>query len=490
MNHKDNELELVRREKLKSLLELGISPYTSVTDFDDDSQSLFEKYRQFSKEQLEEKQIYSSFVGRITTFRGPFIILKDSHGLSQVYVDKNQEQIKQVVKLLDIGDIVWFSGLVMKTKTNQVCLKGQEIKVLAKSLKPWPEKWHGLSDIEERMRRRYLDLAINDQVKKVFWTRTKIIKTIRQYFDDLNYMEVETPILHYILGGASAKPFITHHNTLKMDFYLRIATELPLKKLLVGGIERVYEIGRLFRNEGIDTTHNPEFTTIEFYEAYSDLQGMMKRTEEVIKFIAHHLNLSEIIYQNQTIDLSKPFEQLDMVKAVSEITGQDFKNISLISAQVVAKKHHVKVEPYFNVGHIINGLFEKLIEKTLINPTFVTNYPLEISPLAAKNIHDNRFTQRAELFIGGREYANMFTELNDPIDQLERFKKQFSERKQGNDEANEIDKDFVEALEYGMPPAGGCGIGIDRLVMLFTNQASIREVLLFPHLRVSRTKNE
>ncbi len=483
MNYKYSELETIRRNKLLGLIKLGIKPYESVKPGEDDSNSLQKKYQELSKETLIEKNKTSSLVGRIMTFRGPFIVLKDKFGVFQIYVKKNNEKLKQIIKLLDIGDIIWFSGILMKTNTDQVCLNANDIKIVAKSLKPWPEKWHGLTDIEERMRHRYLDLAINDEVKHVFWTRTKIIQAVRQYFDNLNYMEVETPILHRVLGGASARPFTTHHNTLKLNFYLRIATELPLKRLLVGGIERVYEIGRLFRNEGIDTTHNPEFTTIEFYEAYSNLEGMINRTEELFSFIAQKLNLKQVFYQNQLINLTRPFKRIDMVQAISEATGSDFLTITLSEAQKVAKKHHVKLEPYFTIGHIINGLFENLIEKTLINPTFVTNYPIEISPLAAPNIDDPRFTDRAELFIGAREYANMFTELNDPIDQLNRFQKQLNERDQGNDEANEIDYDFVEALEYGMPSAGGCGIGIDRLVMFFTNKASIREVLLFPHLR-------
>lgn len=297
-------------------------------------------------------------------------------------------------------------------------------------------------------------------------------------------MEADTPILHGILGGAAAKPFTTHFNALHQDFYLRIATEIPLKKLLVGGIDRVYEIGRIFRNEGIDTTHNPEFTSIEFYEAYSNLEGMMKRTEEVFAFVAKKIGKEQIIYNGKEISIKAPFARINMVDAVSKAAGYDFRKISFEEAKKIAiEKYHIKVESYFGIGHIINELFEILIEETLVQPTFVTGHPIEISPLAAVNEQDPRFTDRAELFIDGREYANMFTELNDPIDQLERFEDQLKEREAGNDEANEIDMDFVEALEYGMPPAGGCGIGIDRLVMLFTGKESIREVLLFPHLK-------
>lgn len=498
MERKYNELELNRREKLQKLIELGIKPYQNINHYDDNSQTLVQKYAKFSKETLFSMQQNSSIVGRIITFRDPFIVIKDEQGKAQVYINSKNKDLKKIIKLCDIGDILFFKGVVMKTNIGEICLNVQEIKMLTKSLKPWPNKFSGLSEVEERLRHRYVDLAINDEVKQVFWIRTKIIKLIRQYFDSHDYMEVETPILHDVLGGAAAKPFTTHHNTLKKDFYLRIATELPLKKLLVGNINRVYEIGRLFRNEGIDTTHNPEFTTIEFYQGYANLQTMMDHTEALFAFIAKGLNIKDLIYQGQKIDLTKPFKRLDMIKTVSEIVNYDFNVKPSTSLQnnklsqevlAIAKKHDIKVETFFTTGHIINALFEKYIEKTLIDPTFVTNYPIEISPLAAKNVHDERFTDRAELFINGREYANMFTELNDPIDQLSRFQNQLKERELGNDEASEIDWDFVEALEYGMPPAGGCGIGIDRLVMLFTNQVTIREVLLFPHLR-SLNENE
>lgn len=317
--------------------------------------------------------------------------------------------------------------------------------------------------------------------------RTKIIKTIREYFDSLGYLEVDTPVLHPILGGAAAKPFITYYNALSKNFYLRIATELPLKKLLVAGLERVYEIGRIFRNEGVDTTHNPEFTSIEFYEAYSDVYGMMNRTEELFKFLCKKLNIKKVKFNGKDIEFKFPFNRINMVDAVSEKIGLDVRNLSNEEAIKVAKKHGIKVEKYYTLGHIINDLFEKYIEETLIQPTFVYGHPIEISPLAVKDEKDPRFTHRAELFINTKEFANMFTELTDPIDQLERFEAQLSEKEAGNEEANEIDWDFVNALEYGMCPAGGCGIGIDRLVMLLTENDSIREVLLFPQLK--DTKN-
>ena len=487
MERKFNELELTRRAKLEKYKEMGVDAWSSAPKFSDNSKSLAEKFDKFSKEELHDKKETASVVGRIMTTRGPFVSCKDSEGNIQAYIAKKEfPEIGDLVKTLDIGDIVFFSGEVMKTNTGAITIRANEFTLLSKSLKPLPEKFHGLKDVEERYRRRYLDLIMNDETKKTFWERTKIVSAIRRYFDELGYMEADTPILQGVLGGASAKPFETHHNALDMPFYLRIATELPLKRLLVGGIDRVYEIGRLFRNEGIDTTHNPEFTTIEFYEAYSDLEGMMKRTEEVITYAAKAIGKEKINYSGKDIDISSTFKRLNMVDAVNKETGKDFRTINLEDAKAVAKEHKIKVEKYFTIGHIINELFEELVEHTIVQPTFVTGHPIEISPLAAKNKKDPRFTDRAELFIDGREYANMFTELNDPIDQLERFESQMKEREAGNDEANEIDMDYVEALEYGMPPAGGCGIGIDRLVMLLTGKESIREVLLFPHLKTKK----
>ncbi len=365
---------------------------------------------------------------------------------------------------------------VINAPSNSCLRQGDEVTV----------KLYGkrLQDVEDRRRKRYVDLIMSDETKKRFWTRSKIISIIRDYFDKLGYMEADTPVLQPILGGATAKPFSTHFNALDMEFYLRVATELPLKKLVVGGIERVYEIGRLFRNEGVDATHNPEFTTIEFYEAHSDLYGMMDRTEELFKSIAKKLGKEKIIYSGNEINILKKFAKINMVKAVQEKTGIDFKSkMTLDDARKYAKEHKIKIEKYYSIGHILEAFFEMYVEETLIQPTFVYGHPIEISPLAAKNIEDPRFTDRAELFINGKEFANMFTELNDPIDQLERFENQLAERDAGNDEANEIDLDFIEALEYAMPPTGGCGLGIDRLVMLFTNSQSIRDILLFPHLK-------
>ncbi|TDV24366.1 lysyl-tRNA synthetase class II [Mycoplasmopsis mustelae] len=479
------EQEIIRRNKLQIYTNMNIEPFAKVDDLKKltYSDEIEKKFSNISKIELDESKISVNVAGRILTMRGPFILIKDYHSKIQIYFNKKvDEKLAKLFETFDIGDLIYVEGIVMKTNTDAVTIKAQNIKLLTKSLKPLPDKYHGLADIEERYRRRYVDLIINDEVKKVFWTRTKIISEIRKYFDNLEYMEVETPFLHDYLSGAAAKPFTTHHNALDQEFVLRIATEIPLKKLIVGGIDRVYEIGRIFRNEGIDTTHNPEFTSIEFYEAYSNIEGMMNRTETLIKQIAKKLNKEKVINKGVEIDLSLPFKRIDMVDAVSSITGFDFRNIALEKAIEIAKSHGIKIQRFFKLGHIINELFEELIEKTLIQPTFVYGHPIEISPLTAK-ARDPRFTERAELFINTKEYANMYTELSDPIDQLERFQSQLKEKENGNDEASDIDWDFVDALEYGMPPTGGCGIGIDRLTMLLTEKESIRDVLLFPTLK-------
>lgn len=484
IKRKFNEQEQIRRAKLQKYQELKIEPFASTIKAEDNSETFKTKYSKFNKDQLQEKYEVTSLAGRIMSMRGPFFVIQDTKGKSQFYFNKKEHiELNHLVETLDLGDIIWASGIAMKTMTNELALKVLDIKLLTKSLKPLPEKYHGLVDIEERFRRRYLDLIMSDETKEVFRTRTKIISFIRNYFDNLDYLEVDTPVLQPILGGASARPFSTHHNALDMPFYLRVATELPLKKLLVGGFDRVYEIGRIFRNEGVDTTHNPEFTSIEFYEAYSNLEGMMERTETLISKLAKTLGKEEVEYGGHTISLKAPFKRINIVEETSKRAGVDLTQVSLEQAIEIAKKHKIKIEKYFTIGHIINELFEVLVEDTLIQPTFIYGHPIEISPLAKNNNQDKRFTDRAELFINTKEYANMFTELNDPLDQLERFEKQLQEKESGNPEANEIDLDFVEALEYGMPPAGGCGIGIDRLVMLLTQKESIREVLLFPHLK-------
>ncbi len=485
MIRKFTEQEQIRRDKVKELEKIGIKAYGKTVQFTHTSETLKAEFDKLSKEELHDKKIIASVAGRIMGARGPFIVAKDSTGKLQAYIAKKEfEDIAKLTSLLDTGDIIWFEGEVMKTNTGELTIRASKMKLLSKALRPLPEKFHGLQNVEEQRRRRYLDLIMSEESKERFWTRTKIISTIRTYFDELGYMEADTPVLQPLLGGASAEPFETHFNALDMQFYLRIATELPLKKLIVGGIDRVYEIGRLFRNEGVDATHNPEFTTIEFYEAFSDLNGMMNRTQELFLALAKKLNKTKVVYEDVEYNFSSKFKVLNMVDAIKEKTGVDFwKEMTIDEAKKIAKEKGVKVEPFYTVGHIINEFFEEFVEETLVQPTFVTGHPIEISPLAAKDEKDSRFVQRAELFIGGREYANMYTELHDPIDQMERFESQLAERESGNKEANEIDLDFVEALEQGMPPTGGCGIGIDRLVMLLTDSKSIRDVLLFPHLK-------
>lgn len=491
MERKFTEQEQIRRNKIASLKEKNLLAFASTIKPNFTSQELIDQYDKLSREEIESKNVNVILNGRVIAQRGPFIVLQDKNATIQAYINKTGDVLDanslEVIKQLDLGDIVSVSGLLSKTHTNALMIKASKVSLLTKALKPLPDKFHGLSDVEERYRHRYVDMIVNPEVKKTFMLRTKIIKTIREYFDSLGYLEVDTPVLHPILGGAAAKPFITYYNALSKNFYLRIATELPLKKLLVAGLERVYEIGRIFRNEGVDTTHNPEFTSIEFYEAYSDVYGMMNRTEELFKFLCKKLNIKKVKFNGKDIEFKFPFNRINMVDAVSEKIGLDVRNLNNEEAIKVAKKHGIKVEKYYTLGHIINDLFEKYIEETLIQPTFVYGHPIEISPLAVKDEKDPRFTHRAELFINTKEFANMFTELTDPIDQLERFEAQLSEKEAGNEEANEIDWDFVNALEYGMCPAGGCGIGIDRLVMLLTENDSIREVLLFPQLK--DTKN-
>ncbi|RMA78990.1 lysyl-tRNA synthetase class 2 [Metamycoplasma subdolum] len=486
MERKFTEQEQIRRDKIKSLQKNKISAFSATIKPTISAKEIHDKYEDKTREEIEALNLNVIFNGRVMTRRGPFIVLQDRDSNIQLYVDNKKEydsKTKIILDSLDLGDIISAKGQISKTHTNALMIKVEKIKLLTKALKPLPEKYHGLVDIEERYRHRYVDLIINERAKETFILRTKIIKTIREFFDNLGYLEVDTPVLHPILGGAAARPFKTFYNALGADFYLRIATELPLKKLLVGGFERVYEIGRIFRNEGVDTTHNPEFTSIEFYEAYSDNFGMMERVEELLKYIVKKLNIKEVEFNGHKIQFKFPFARINLVDAVSEKVGVDVRKLNDKQAIELAKKHGIKTEKYFKLGHVINELFEKYVEETLIQPTFVYGHPIEISPLAYKDEKDPRFTQRAELFICKKEFANMFTELNDPIDQLERFESQLAERESGNEEANEIDWDFVNALEYGMPPAGGCGIGIDRLVMLLTKNDSIREVLLFPQLK-------
>lgn len=421
--------------------------------------------------------------------KASFFTIKDKTDSIQIYISINDvgEEVYSLFKTADIGDIVGVRGKIMKTKTGEVTIKCLEYTHLVKALKPLPEKFHGLTDIEERYRRRYVDLIMNDESRKVAFMRPKIIRCIQNYMDGRGFTEVETPILTTLLTGASARPFVTHHNTQDLDMYLRIALELPLKRLLVGGMEAVYEIGRVFRNEGMDTKHNPEFTLMEAYLAYSDLEGMMDLTEKMFQTIAKDVfNKMDYKFGGYDINLEGPWKRISMTEAIKEQTGIDFKDkdMTLEKALDLASEHHIEVQEHEkSFGHIVNLFFEKYVEETLIQPTFLYGHPIEISPLTKKNPEDPRFVDRFELFIAGKEFANAYTELNDPVDQLERFEAQLAERDLGNDEANDIDMDFVEALEYGMPPAGGIGYGIDRLCMLFLEQESIRDVLLFPTMK-------
>lgn len=488
------EQERVRRQKMQDLKDMGIDPFGSAYKRTTTSGKIIAQYENKTKEELQELDVHVKIAGRIMTKRrqgkAGFMHIQDIDGQIQIYVRKDVvgEEQYEIFKKNDLGDIVGIEGTIMKTDHGQLSVRAQVYTHLSKALRPLPEKYHGLTDVEERFRRRYVDLIMNPEAKHIAITRPKIIRAVQEYLDGQGLMEVETPVLQPILGGAAARPFVTHHNTLNMPFYLRIATELPLKRLIVGGLEGVYEIGRLFRNEGMDATHNPEFTTVEAYVAYSDLHGMMDLIEGLFDHVANKvLGTTEITYQGQEISLKAPFKRITMCDAIKEKTGIDFKQVtSYEEACQLAKEHDIEVEKIHNsIGHIIQLFFDKYVEETIVQPTFVYEYPIEISPLAKKNNEDPRFTDRYELFICGHEYANAFSELNDPIDQRERFERQLELRDLGDEEANEMDVDYVEALEYGMPPTGGVGLGIDRFVMLLTDQRTIREVLLFPHMKLT-----
>ncbi len=491
MERQFTEQELVRREKATKLRDMGLDPFGDAFKRDAYASELKEKYAEVSHDDFENMNDTATVAGRIMFIRkmgkASFFSIKDKTGPIQIYISINDigEDDYNLFKTADIGDIVGVYGKVMKTNTGELTIKCLKYTHLVKALKPLPEKFHGLTDVEERYRRRYVDLIMNDESKRIAFLRPRIIRTIQNFMDNRGFTEVETPVLQPLLTGASARPFVTHHNALDMEFYLRIALELPLKRLLVGGMEAVYEIGRTFRNEGVDTKHNPEFTLMEAYLAYSNLEGMMEMTESMYKTIAEKVfNKYVFNWCGNEIDLEKPFRRLSMIDAIKEYSGVDFsKEMTLDEAKALAAEHNIEVEEHFTVGHIINGFFEKYVEENLIQPTFLYGHPVEISPLTKKDPKDPRFVQRFELFIGGKEFANAYTELNDPIDQLDRFEEQLRERNLGNDEANDIDMDFIEALEYGMPPAGGIGYGIDRLCMLFLEQDSIRDVLLFPHMK-------
>jgi lysyl-tRNA synthetase class 2 len=487
-----NEQMLVRREKLNFLIEKGIEPFGNRFDRTHTTADIIKLTTGKDKETIEGENTIVKIAGRIMTKRGQgkagFAHLQDQFGQIQVYVRQDEigPDLYEVFQKGDLGDIIGIKGELFITRTGELSVRAREYTHLTKALRPLPDKFHGLHDKEEIYRRRYVDLIVNADSRKRFETRSKILFSLRSLLNQKGFLEVETPILNTILGGAAAKPFVTHHNTLDLDMFLRIAPELYLKRLIVGGYDGVFEIGRLFRNEGMSVKHNPEFTTIELYLAYSDMVGMMDITEEIISYLAQSvLNTTEINYEGTEINLASGWRRWHMVDAIKEVTGVDFwQPLTFEEARNVAKAHKIAVpDHYTGVGHIINAFFEEFVEEKLIQPTFIYGHPVEISPLAKKNRQDPRFTDRFELFIIGREYANAFSELNDPIDQRERFEGQLKERELGNDEATDMDEDFVEALEYGMCPTGGLGIGIDRLIMLLTNSSSIRDVLLFPTMK-------
>jgi lysyl-tRNA synthetase class 2 len=486
-----NDQFLVRREKMNTMRENGLDPFGKRFDRTNSIKELVEQFGELEKEDLEGKNVSVALAGRMMTKRGKgkagFANIQDLTGQIQVYIrqDAIGEDSYKVFDSSDLGDIIGVEGTLFKTKVGELSVKVQNFVFLTKALRPLPDKFHGLKDVEQRYRQRYLDLIVSQESKETFITRSRIIQSMRRYLDDHGYLEVETPMMHAIAGGASARPFITHHNALDMPLFMRIAIELHLKRLIVGGLEKVYEIGRVFRNEGVSTRHNPEFTMIELYEAYADYRDIMSLTENLIAHIAQEvLGTTTIQYGEYEVDLKPEWKRLHMVDAIKEYTGVDFwKEMSVEEAQGLAKEHGVEIKESMLYGHIVNEFFEQKIEDKLIQPTFIYGHPVEISPLAKKNDEDPRFTDRFELFIVAREHASAFTELNDPIDQRERFEEQLKEREQGNDEAHMMDDDFVEALEYGMPPTGGLGIGIDRIVMLLTNAPSIRDVLLFPLMR-------
>lgn len=494
MTEELNDQLSVRREKLQQLIDLGIDPFGEKFERTSYTNELLKDWDQFTKEELAEKEDVSETViaGRLMTKRGKgkagFAHIQDINGQIQIYVRKDQigeDDFEHLWKQADLGDIVGVKGVMFKTNTGELSVKAKEFKLLTKALRPLPDKYHGLKDVEERYRRRYLDLITSEDSKNTFVKRSYIIQEMRNYLNNKGFLEVETPMMHMIPGGAQARPFVTHHNALDVELFMRIAIELHLKRLIVGGLEKVYEIGRVFRNEGISTRHNPEFTMIELYEAYADFYDIMDLVEDMVAYIAEKVSGSTtLVYDSDEIDLSKGWKRVHMVDLVKESTGVDFYTVKTDEeAHALAKEHGIEVKPTMQYGHILNEFFEQKVEETLIQPTFVYGHPIEISPLAKQNPEDPRFTDRFELFIVGREHANAFTELNDPIDQRQRFEAQMAEKEAGNDEAHEMDEDFIEALEYGMPPTGGLGIGIDRLVMLLTDSASIRDVLLFPYMR-------
>lgn len=483
-----NELMKVRRDKLAAFEAKGVAPFGHRFEVSHHAKDVLEQFGHLEGEEESSEEI--TIAGRLMAIRGhgkaSFSVLMDRSGRIQIYfkLDVLGEEKYSQFKLLDIGDIIGVKGHVFRTRRGEITVRVDDFDILSKSLRPLPEKFHGLTDTEIRYRQRYVDLIMNPEVMNTFVARTNIMKSIREYLDERDYIEVETPVLGTIAGGAAARPFITHHNTLDLDMYLRIATELNLKRLIVGGMERVYEMGRVFRNEGMDVRHNPEFTTIELYQAYADYTDLMDITEGLVLNAANKvLGKTEFDYQGTHIDLAK-VKRISMNDAVKEATGKDFLSCQTVEeARAMATEIGVPYEERFGIGGILNAAFEEKVEETLIQPTFITGHPTEISPLAKRNPENPMITDRFEFFIYGRELANGFTELNDPIDQEGRFLDQLKQREAGDDEAHEMDRDFITALEYGLPPTGGLGIGIDRLVMFLTDSASIRDVLLFPTMK-------
>lgn len=481
-----NEQMQVRIDKMHKIEEHGWKPFGYRFLYTHRAADIAAQF-----DELSEKETEVKMAGRIMAIRGHgktcFMDMQDKTGRIQVYVRKDVigEENYALIKLMDIGDTIGITGTAFRTHMGELSIKANSVEMLSKSLRPLPEKWHGLKDVETRYRQRYVDLIVNPEVRDTFVKRSQIIRSVREVLDSHDFLEVETPILNTIAGGAAARPFISYHNALDMQVYMRIAPELYLKRLIVGGMDRVYEMGRVFRNEGIDNRHNPEFTSVEIYQAFADYRDMMDLTEEVVVKTAEKvLGTTTINYEGTTIELASPWKRMSMIEAVKEYSGKDFTNVTdLEEARAIAKELNVAVEPSFGIGKIINACFEEYVEDKLIQPTFITGHPKEISPLAKSNPENPEITDRFEAYIYGREICNGFTELNDPIDQKERFLKQVEERANGDEEANMMDEDFVNALEYGLPPTGGLGIGIDRLVMFLTNSSTIRDVLFFPTMK-------
>lgn len=481
-----NEQMQVRIDKMHKIEEHGWKPFGYRFLYTHRAADIAAQF-----DELSEKETEVKMAGRIMAIRGHgktcFMDMQDKTGRIQVYVRKDVigEENYALIKLMDIGDTVGITGTAFRTHMGELSIKANSVEMLSKSLRPLPEKWHGLKDVETRYRQRYVDLIVNPEVRDTFVKRSQIIRSVREVLDSHDFLEVETPILNTIAGGAAARPFISYHNALDMQVYMRIAPELYLKRLIVGGMDRVYEMGRVFRNEGIDNRHNPEFTSVEIYQAFADYRDMMDLTEEVVVKTAEKvLGTTTINYEGTTIELASPWKRMSMIEAVKEYSGKDFTNVTdLEEARAIAKELNVAIEPSFGIGKIINACFEEYVEDKLIQPIFITGHPKEISPLAKSNPENPEITDRFEAYIYGRELCNGFTELNDPIDQKERFLKQVEERANGDEEANMMDEDFVNALEYGLPPTGGLGIGIDRLVMFLTNSSTIRDVLFFPTMK-------